>query len=80
MCPNSDSSYRARFLFLMSPFLHSIQNRLAVGEEVARILREREKTVIMVTHDIPEAVSMANRVVVMTPALGQFKVSILLNV
>ena len=49
------------------------QNRLAVGEEVVKILRERQKTVIMVTHDIPEAVSMANRVVVMTPRPGRIR-------
>lgn len=58
-------------LLLDEPFSAlDYQNRLAVAEEVARILKEREKTVIMVTHDIPEAVSMANRVIVMTPRPG----------
>lgn len=61
-------------LLLDEPFSAlDYQNRLAVGEEVVRILRERKKTVIMVTHDIPEAVSMANRVVVMTPRPGRIK-------
>jgi NitT/TauT family transport system ATP-binding protein len=58
-------------LLLDEPFSAlDYQNRLAVGEEVVRILRERRKPVIMVTHDIPEAVSMANRVIVMTPRPG----------
>lgn len=58
-------------LLLDEPFSAlDYQNRLSVGEEVVKILRERKKTVIMVTHDIPEAVSMANRVVVMTPRPG----------
>lgn len=61
-------------LLLDEPFSAlDYQNRLSVGEEVVKILRERKKTVIMVTHDIPEAISMANRVVVMTPRPGQIQ-------
>lgn len=61
-------------LLLDEPFSAlDYQNRLSVGEEVVKILRERQKTVIMVTHDIPEAVSMANRVVVMTPRPGTIR-------
>lgn len=61
-------------LLLDEPFSAlDYQNRLSVGEEVVKILRERKKTVIMVTHDIPEAVSMANRVVVMTPRPGTIR-------
>ena len=65
---------RPDVLLLDEPFSAlDYQNRLSVGEEVVRILRERKKTVIMVTHDIPEAVSMANRVVVMTPRPGTIR-------
>jgi NitT/TauT family transport system ATP-binding protein len=61
-------------LLLDEPFSAlDYQTRLSVGEEVVKILRERKKTVIMVTHDIPEAVSMANRVVVMTPRPGRIR-------
>ena len=61
-------------LLLDEPFSAlDYQNRLSVGEEVVKILRERKKTVLMVTHDIPEAVSMANRVVVMTPRPGTIR-------
>lgn len=61
-------------LLLDEPFSAlDYQNRLSVGEEVVRILRERRKTVIMVTHDIAEAISMSNRVIVMTPRPGRIR-------
>jgi NitT/TauT family transport system ATP-binding protein len=42
------------------------QTRLALADEIAEILRREAKTVILVTHDIGEAVSMAERVVVLS--------------
>ena len=42
------------------------QTRLAVSDDVFNIIRDTGKTVIMITHDIAEAVSMASRVVVLT--------------
>lgn len=63
-------------LLLDEPFSAlDYQNRLAVGSEVAGILQREGKTVIMVTHDIPEAISMADRVVVMTPRPGKIRSS-----
>lgn len=41
------------------------QTRLFIEEEVGRILRENQKTVILVTHDISEAIAMSDRVLVM---------------
>jgi NitT/TauT family transport system ATP-binding protein len=49
------------------------QTRLALAEEITEILRREAKTVILVTHDIGEAISMAERVVVMTRRPGQVK-------
>ena len=40
------------------------QTRLALADEIAEILRREAKTVILVTHDIGEAISMAERVIV----------------
>ncbi|MFB5067049.1 MAG: ABC transporter ATP-binding protein [Candidatus Wallacebacter cryptica] len=58
-------------LLLDEPFSAlDYQTRLAVAEDVSRILCEYEKTIIMVTHDISEAISMADRVIVMTPRPG----------
>ena len=42
------------------------QTRLAVSDDVYKIIRDTGKTVIMITHDIAEAISMSDRVVVLT--------------
>ena len=49
------------------------QTRLALADEVAQILRRERKTAILVTHDIGEAVSMAERVIVLSRRPGQIK-------
>src|SRR5262249_10851702 len=49
------------------------QTRLALADEVTDILRRERKTAILVTHDIGEAVSMAERVVVMSRRPGRIK-------
>ena len=42
------------------------QTRLKVSDDVYRIIKEESKTVIMVTHDIAEAISMSDKVVVLS--------------
>jgi NitT/TauT family transport system ATP-binding protein len=49
------------------------QTRLVVADEVKQIIVEENKTAILVTHDISEAISMANRVVVLTKRPGRIK-------
>jgi NitT/TauT family transport system ATP-binding protein len=49
------------------------QTRLALADEVTEILRRETKTVILVTHDIGEAVSMAERVIVLSRRPGRVK-------
>ena len=49
------------------------QTRLALADEVAEILRRERKTAILVTHDIGEAIGMAERVVVLSRRPGQVK-------
>jgi NitT/TauT family transport system ATP-binding protein len=49
------------------------QTRLALADEIAGILRRETKTVILVTHDIGEAVSMAERVIVLSRRPGGVK-------
>lgn len=54
-------------LLLDEPFSAlDYQTRLSLGDEVAGILRDQGKTVVLVTHDIAEAITMADRVVVMS--------------
>ncbi len=42
------------------------QTRLAVTDDVYQIIKKEHKTTIMVTHDIPESISMSDRIVVLT--------------
>jgi len=54
-------------LLLDEPFSAlDYQTRLAIADEIGVILKKEKKTAIMVTHDIAEAISMADRVVVLT--------------
>jgi NitT/TauT family transport system ATP-binding protein len=49
------------------------QTRLALADEVTEILRREAKTAILVTHDIGEAISMAERVIVLSRRPGRVK-------
>src|SRR2546429_9286747 len=49
------------------------QRRIALADEVAEILRREGKTAILVTHDIGEAISMAERVIVLSRRPGRVK-------
>lgn len=62
-------------LLLDEPFSAlDYQTRLAVVDEVWDILRKENKTVILVTHDIAEAISMSDRVVVLTARPARVKI------
>ena len=52
--------------------------RLRMRQEVARILRERPRTVVLVTHDIEEAAQLADRVLVLgeRPAQIRYELSL----
>lgn len=42
------------------------QTRLLVTDDVFKIIKSEEKTTIMVTHDIPESISMSDEVIVLS--------------
>jgi NitT/TauT family transport system ATP-binding protein len=47
--------------------------RIRMRHELARILHERPRTVVLVTHDIEEAVQLADRVIVLTERPAQIR-------
>jgi NitT/TauT family transport system ATP-binding protein len=54
-------------LLLDEPFSAiDYQTRLAVSDEIYRIIKEEGKTSVMVTHDIAESISLSDRVVVLS--------------
>lgn len=54
-------------LLLDEPFSAlDYQSRLAVSDDVFRILKQEKKTAIMVTHDLAEAISMSDRIIVLS--------------
>lgn len=56
-----------KVLLLDEPFSAlDYQTRLNVSDEIYQIIKKENKTVIMVSHDISEAVSMSDRVIVLT--------------
>lgn len=59
---------RPNVLLLDEPFSAlDFQTRLAVCDDVYAIIREERKTALLVTHDISEAVSMSDKIVVLSP-------------
>ncbi len=61
-------------LFLDEPFSAlDYQTRLAVSDDVYQIIKKEKKSAIMVTHDLSEAISMADRVVVLTNRPSKIK-------
>ncbi len=58
---------RPKVLLLDEPFSAlDYVTRISVANDVANIIKEEHKTAILVTHDIEEAVSLSNKVVILT--------------
>ncbi len=61
-------------LLLDEPFSAlDFQTRLAVCNDVSAILHREKKTALLVTHDLSEAVSMADRILVLTKRPAQIQ-------
>ena len=61
-------------LLLDEPFSAlDYQTRLAVSDDIARIIRGSKKTALLVTHDISEAISMSDQVIVLSHRPGTVK-------
>ncbi len=54
-------------LLLDEPFSAlDYQTRLAIADEIGTILKKERKTALLVTHDISEAISMSDRIVILS--------------
>lgn len=66
-------------LLLDEPFSAlDYQTRLTVGDDIGQIIRKEKKTAILVTHDLSEAISLGDRVLILSkrPATIQQTVSL----
>ena len=60
-------AFKPRLLLLDEPFSAvDFQTRMTVCDDVHSIIKNEQKTAVLVTHDIAEAVSMADRIIVLT--------------
>lgn len=65
---------KPKILLLDEPFSAlDFQTRLGVCDDVSNIISSEKKTAILVTHDLSEAISMADRVVVLSPRPAKVK-------
>ncbi len=63
---------KPELLLLDEPFSAlDYQTRLNVSDDIGRILKKERKTAILVTHDISEAISMADRVIILSARPAQ---------
>ena len=60
-------AFKPKILLLDEPFSAlDFQTRIAVCDDVHSIIRAEKKTAVLVTHDISEAISLADRIVVLS--------------
>lgn len=64
-------------LLLDEPFSAlDYQTRLSVADDITSILKKEGKTAILITHDIAEAISMSERIIVLTKRPGRIKTEV----
>lgn len=63
-----------KILLLDEPFASlDYQTKIIVIEDVYKIIKQEKKSTILVTHDIAEAISIADRIIVLTKRPAQIK-------
>ena len=67
-------------LLLDEPFSAlDYQTRLSVGDDIGQIIRKEHKTAILVTHDLAEAISLADHVIVLSERPAHVKTIVSLS-
>jgi len=67
-------AFHPEILLLDEPFSAlDYQTRLRIADEIHAIIKKEHKTAILVTHDISEAISMSDRVIVFTQRPAKVK-------
>ena len=65
---------KPELLLLDEPFSAlDYQTRLELCDHVFEIIKKEQKTAILVTHDIQEAISMSDRIIVLSARPGKIK-------
>ena len=65
---------KPELLLLDEPFSAlDYQTRLSVSNDIGSIIRKEKKTAILVTHDLAEAISLADRVIILTARPGRIQ-------
>ena len=66
--------FNPKLLLLDEPFSAlDAQTRLSVCDDVYKIIKAEQKTAVLVTHDISEAISMSDKIIVLTNRPAQVK-------
>ena len=61
-------------LLLDEPFSAlDYQTRLLVGDDIGQIIRKEQKSALLVTHDLSEAISLADRIIILTERPASIK-------
>lgn len=67
-------AYDPEIIFMDEPFVGlDVQTRDMLEDDILKIWQETRKTIIFVTHDLAEAITLADRVVLMTARPGTIK-------
>lgn len=71
---------KPKLLLLDEPFSAlDYQTRLHVADDIGRIIRQEKKSAILVTHDLSEAISMGDRILIMSSRPGTVVHTMLLH-
>lgn len=67
-------AFKPKILLLDEPFSAlDFQTRLSVHEDISNIIATEHKTAMLVTHDISEAIALADKVIVLSARPGRIK-------